>query len=62
MQVGFGNVSNRDGLTQLRLIVPIINARQHITSFDVLPSSMGSSTICPRIFVPIVMYLWRVTI
>ena len=37
MKVGFGNVSNGNGLTQLRLIVPIINSRQHITSFDVLP-------------------------
>src|SRR5438876_574073 len=37
MKVGFGNVSNGNGLTQLRLIVPIINARQDIASFDVLP-------------------------
>src|SRR6266702_3671706 len=37
MKVGFGNVSNGNGLTQLRLIVPIINARQHLTSVDVLP-------------------------
>src|SRR5215470_10968973 len=37
MKVSFGNVSNGNGLTQLRLIVPIINSRQNITSFDVLP-------------------------
>src|SRR5947209_9883364 len=30
-----GNVSNGNGLTQLRLIVPIINARQDITSFEI---------------------------
>src|SRR5205823_13282459 len=37
MKVGFGNVSTSDSLAQLRLIVPIINSRQNITSFDVLP-------------------------
>src|SRR5260370_41585886 len=37
MKVGFGNVSTSHSLAQLRLIVPIINSRQNITSFDVLP-------------------------
>src|SRR5260370_42711304 len=36
MKVGFGNVSTGGSLGQLRLIVPVINSSQNITSFDVL--------------------------